>query len=134
MVLPGMQALFGFQLVAVFNRGFAQQLSPIEQRLHLPAIGLMAVAEALIMAPAAHLRQARPREVTEAFLMLASRLVLWSMWSLALGMSRDFYLVAARVILNSALALLLAVALFARLVLCWLVLPRVEGLERVRTR
>ncbi len=31
MVLPGIQALFGFQLIAVFNEGFAQKLSVLEQ-------------------------------------------------------------------------------------------------------
>ena len=40
MVLPGLQALFGFQLIAVFSAGFEVQLSPFEQRLHLLALGL----------------------------------------------------------------------------------------------
>jgi hypothetical protein len=31
MVLPGIQALFGFQLIAVFNEGFAEKLSSNEQ-------------------------------------------------------------------------------------------------------
>lgn len=34
-VLPGVQALFGFQLVVVFNQRFANELSPGEQRIHL---------------------------------------------------------------------------------------------------
>jgi hypothetical protein len=28
MVLPGIQALFGFQMIAVFDSGFSQKLSP----------------------------------------------------------------------------------------------------------
>ena len=28
MILPGLQALFGFQLIAVFNQRFAQDLTP----------------------------------------------------------------------------------------------------------
>ena len=35
MVLPGIQALFGFQLIAVFNQGFAQKLSAAEQAFRL---------------------------------------------------------------------------------------------------
>ncbi|MEO7099505.1 MAG: DUF6328 family protein [Luteolibacter sp.] len=35
MVLPGIQALFGFQLIAVFNSRFAEALSRTEQSLHL---------------------------------------------------------------------------------------------------
>ncbi len=34
MVLPGIQAVFGFQLIAVFNNGF-HSLTPPEQLMHL---------------------------------------------------------------------------------------------------
>ena len=61
MVLPGVQALFGFQLIAVFNTGFAEKLSHGEQRVHLLALALVAMAGALIMTPAAYHRQTSPR-------------------------------------------------------------------------
>ena len=35
MVLPGIQALFGFQLVAVFNQRFSTDLTNSEQIVHL---------------------------------------------------------------------------------------------------
>ena len=35
MVLPGIQTLFGFQLIAVFNQGFKANLSQVEQIIHL---------------------------------------------------------------------------------------------------
>jgi hypothetical protein len=35
MVLPGIQALFGFQLIVVFNPGFDAKLGPRQQELHL---------------------------------------------------------------------------------------------------
>src|SRR5213075_213430 len=76
MVLPGIQALFGFQLVAVFNSGFAQKLSPAEQRLYLVAILLLAVAIACIMAPAAYHRQTGPLQVSRTFIEIATRLLL----------------------------------------------------------
>ena len=44
MVLPGIQALFGFQMIAVFNQGFAEKLSHAEQLVHLVAIVLTVVA------------------------------------------------------------------------------------------
>src|SRR4051812_21763769 len=74
MVLPGMQTLFGFQLIAVFNPGFGQKLTSGEQKLHLLATILVTVAIALIMTLAAYHRQARPRHVTQTFVDLASRL------------------------------------------------------------
>jgi hypothetical protein len=124
MVLPGIQALFGFQLIAVFNPGFAQKLSPVEQQLHLAATTLVAVAVALVMTPAALHRQLEPRAVSEGFILLSSRLLLWSMFPLALGISTDLYLVA-RLILGAALpaAVIAAVLLLVYLAL-WFGLPR----------
>jgi hypothetical protein len=60
MVLPGIQALFGFQLIAVFNTGVAEKLSQGEQELHLLAIALVAVSVALVMTPAAYQRLTGP--------------------------------------------------------------------------
>ncbi|HSR65457.1 MAG TPA: DUF6328 family protein, partial [Xanthomonadaceae bacterium] len=64
MVLPGMQALFGFQLIVVFSERFGVELTHGEQRVHLLAIGLVALAIALIMTPAAYHRQTDPEQVT----------------------------------------------------------------------
>src|SRR3954463_15106322 len=72
MVLPGIQALFGFQLIAVFNEGFEKKLSGAEQRLHLAAIILVALAVALVMAPAAIHRLTQQRAVSERFIWLSS--------------------------------------------------------------
>ena len=43
MVLPGIQALFGFQRIAVFNQGFDEKLTSGEQQLHFLALFLVAV-------------------------------------------------------------------------------------------
>jgi hypothetical protein len=67
MVLPGIQALFGFQLIAVFNDGFDHMLSPGERQLHFLVLFLVALAAALVMAPAAIHRQSQQREVSERF-------------------------------------------------------------------
>src|SRR5437870_2598653 len=92
MVLPGIQALFGFQLIAVFNQGFGEKLSSAEQYVHLAAIVLVVIAVALVMAPAAIHRSTSQREVSERFIWLASRLLLASMVPLALGLCLDVYL------------------------------------------
>ena len=55
MVLPGIQALFGFQLIAVFNERFDGKLSGPQQDLHFAAIALVTLAVAIVMAPAAAL-------------------------------------------------------------------------------
>jgi hypothetical protein len=130
MVLPGIQALFGFQLIAVFNQGFAGKLSSAEQGLHLAATVLVAIAVALVMTPAALHRQLEPRGVSDGFVELSSRLLLWSMVPLAVGISADLYLVA-RVILKATVpAAVIAVALLAVYLGLWFVLPRRGVLRR----
>ena len=123
MVLPGIQALFGFQLIAVFSAAFDQKLSVVEQHLHFIALALVAIAVALVMAPAAFHRQAGITEITDTFIKLSTRLLLMSMWPLTLGVCIDFYIVA-RVLIGGALAPWLATALFSIYVGLWFVLPR----------
>ncbi|MFL5607563.1 MAG: DUF6328 family protein [Gemmatimonadaceae bacterium] len=131
MVLPGIQALFGFQLIAVFNQGFAQELSASEQILHLAATVLVAIAVALVMTPTALHRQLEPRGVSEGLVLISSRLLLWSMVPLALGISLDLYLVA-RVILGAAVpAAVIAVGLLALYLGLWFLLPRSRVVRRM---
>ena len=82
MVLPGVQALFGFQLIAVFNDGFGEKLSHADQLVHLVALLLTVLATVLVMTPAALQRHAEPREVSERFVWLASNLLLAAMYPL----------------------------------------------------
>jgi hypothetical protein len=127
MVLPGIQAVFGFQLIAVFNEAFADKLSRGEQILHLTAISLVVLAIALIMAPAAIHRRTQQREVSERFIWISSQLVLASMFPLALALCLDIYLIG-RIILDSASAsLALAGSLLVIFLVSWIVLPLREG-------
>ena len=126
MVLPGIQALFGFQLIAVFSQGF-DKLTSGEQQLHFLALFLVALAAALVMAPAAIHRQTQQRSVSERFIWLSSLLVLASMFPLALGMSLDVYLIARVVFGTPGIGLVFSAVLLALLILLWMVLPRLEG-------
>jgi hypothetical protein len=129
MVLPGIQALFGFQLVAVFSARFGDELTRGEQRAHLVAIALVAVAVVLIMTPAAYHRQKGARSLTAGFVDLSTRLLLCSMVPLACGIVLDFYLIARVVLLTRAGAAGAAAAL-AVVFLLWFALPRSRALER----
>jgi Family of unknown function (DUF6328) len=123
MVLPGIQALFGFQLIVVFNTGFDQKLDPLEKILHLVAIGLVVVSTALVMTPAAFHRQTGQRRISQSFITLSSRLLLWSMAPLAVAVSLDFYLVA-QTVLSEILSAALAAILFGVFAALWFVFPR----------
>jgi Family of unknown function (DUF6328) len=133
MVLPGIQALFGFQLIAVFSAGFEQSLNKAQQELHLFAILLVAVAIALIMTPAALHRAGGAHEVTSTFIAVSSALLLASMAPLAIGICVEVYLVAA-ILTNSELARIFAVALFLLFIGLWFVFPRMERLQRLVAR
>jgi hypothetical protein len=97
MVLPGIQALFGFQLMAVFNQRF-NELTASEQLIHYIAVLLIALSIGLIMTPAAYHRQVEPGSVSEFFVRLASRLVAIAMLPLAVALCLEVYLLG-RVIL-----------------------------------
>ena len=133
MVLPGIQALFGFQLVVVFSPGFSEKLTRPEQVAHFVAITLIAVAVAIIMTPAALHRGTGSKKVTATFVNLSARLLFLSMLPLALGICLDFYLIA-RVIINDRWVLLLTFGLFTIFMILWFVLPRARSLQRAMSR
>jgi hypothetical protein len=129
MILPGIQALFGFQLIAVFNSRFSELLTPAEQKLHLLAIGLVGIAIALIMSPAAYHRQNGPQQITARFIRVSTRLVLWSMPALAVSLCAEFYLIS-RIVLGNELAIVLAAAQLAICSFLWFVVPHWRGAGR----
>jgi hypothetical protein len=125
-VVPGMQALFGFQLIAVFNATFREELSSFERSIHLTAIVMVTIAFALVTAPAALHRQMDPMAVSRRFIRLSSRLLMASMGPLAVGMCLDVYLVARVIAGTPGIAALVAVSLLAVCAVCWLLLPRLS--------
>jgi hypothetical protein len=126
MVLPGIQALFGFQLIAVFNDSFGEKLTEGEQRLHFIAILLVTAAIALVMAPAAVHRQTQQREVSERFIWLSSRLVLAGMAPLVLGLCLEIYLVSRVIVEQEWIAAVSAAGAFVFFLVLWVGLPRRE--------
>ncbi len=129
MVLPGIQALFGFQLIVVFNPGFDEKFSRLDQYLHLVAIALVAIAVVLVMSPAAWHRQLGPREVSAGFLRISTRLLLASMFPLAFGICLDFFLIAEIITDDGLVPAVMATALLACFIAFWFVFPRLERLR-----
>ena len=124
MVLPGVQALFGFQLIAVFSDGFERRLDEAERTLHLAAIVLVTIAIALVMTPAAYHRQVEPRRATVSFLVLASRLVSAAMLPLAAGLAIDVHLVARVITGMPAVSATIGVVAFLLFVALWFGFPQ----------
>jgi hypothetical protein len=99
-------------------------MSVTEQIVHLCAIGLVALAITLVMAPAAYHRQTTPQQVSDRFIRLSSRFLLWGMFPLAIGISLDFYLIARLILQQTLLSAALASLLLSAFLVLWLVLPR----------
>ena len=133
MVLPGIQALFGFQLVAVFESGFSQMLTPLEQKLHLFALFLTAMAIALVMTPAAFHRQTGPQKITAQFIRLATRLLLWGMLPLLMGLCIDIYLIA-RIIAGRSVGLDAGGWGRRVFIALWFVLPRISDKQQTKAQ
>ena len=134
-MVPGMQALFGFQLIAVFSPSFKDLLSPAEQVLHLAAILLVTIAIALVMAPTALHRQSEPMSVSRVFIATSSRLLMASMVPLAVGICLDVYLIGRVILGTSGAAVIIAALLLGVFFVFWRVIPQLARRRWVsRTR
>lgn len=96
MVLPGAQALLGFQFAALLVEGF-EKLPQSSKYVHFASLSLIGLAIILMMTPAAYHRLVEQGEDTEHFHRFASRTMLASMVPLALGITGDFYVVARKI-------------------------------------
>jgi hypothetical protein len=123
MILPGLQALLGFQLVAVFSTAFETHLSHTEQQIHLLALVLLAIAGALVMTPAAYHRQTRPRQVSAHFLLLSGRLLLIALVPLMFGIALDIYLISRVILGNALVSVVLATSLVVFVAGLWFGFP-----------
>jgi hypothetical protein len=122
MVLPGIQTVFGFQLIAVFNDHFVKL--PIEGRLvHLASMGLIVLAIILTMAPAAFHRISERGCVSRGLVEIASNFLTAGMAMLSLGLTLEFTLISYVVLDDMGAAVGLGGALFVVLVTCWFALP-----------
>ncbi len=132
MVLPGIQALFGFQLVTVFEPIFFQKLIPELQKLHFIALAMTAISVATVLAPAAYHRIAEPQSVSAMFIKLSTRLLLFSMFPLATGITLDFFIIANLILQSVSWSIVLSVVLFIIFVTLWLLFPKYRAAKRSR--
>jgi hypothetical protein len=124
MILPGIQALFGFQLVAVFNDRFAEIFDEFGQALHLAALVCVALACALAMTPAAFHRQNDHGKVSRQLLDISSAFIGAAMIPLMAAISIDIGLVAFVVTESAAISTALGAAGALVIAGLWIVFPR----------
>lgn len=132
MVLPGIQALFGFQLVAAFNQRFTL-LPTSDQYLHYTALLCTAVSAAIIMTPAAYHRIAERFTNSNRFIQIASTLVAVAMVPLMLAICADVYILGLMITEDGLVSSIIALALLLLLSGLWFVFPFIAA-RHVRGR
>lgn len=122
MVLPGIQALFGFQTIAVFNERF-NDLPMYAQDCHVAALALVVIAIALIMMPAAYHRLAEPHIISRRSIAVSSRAICYALAPLAAALSLDIFVVLHAVTGETPLSAGGGVAAFLLLIALWFAYP-----------
>ncbi len=111
-VLPGAQALLGFQLIIMWMTAF-YKIPQAWKVLHLASLTSVGVCTVLLITPAAWHRIVEQGEDSEMLHHITARLLLWAMVFLALGICGDFWIVARITGLGNPLSTGLALALLA---------------------
>jgi hypothetical protein len=91
-VLPGAQALFGFQLAMTLMQGY-ERIPESSKDVHLAATCAIALTVIFLMSPPAYHRIVEGGEDTERFHRFASWMVLAAMVTLPLGFAGDLWIV-----------------------------------------
>jgi hypothetical protein len=121
-IIPGAQALFGFQFIAMLTAGF-DELPQGSKIVHAIALGLVATNVILLMTPAALHRLSFDGEDSESFLRAASAFVTTAPLFLAAGIAAESYVVLGKITEDKLVAAAYAVTSFAVLIGLWYVLP-----------
>jgi glucan phosphorylase len=121
-VIPGAQALLGFQFIAFLTQSFSE-LPLTFQIVHMLGLFAVALAALLLMTPAAVHRIAYGGEDDETFFRFGSAMIIAAALPLAAGIAADVAVVTYKTSENTATALSAGVAALCLLLLTWFALP-----------
>lgn len=117
-VLPGAQALLGFQLIIMWMTAFFN-IPRSWKLLHLASLICVAISTVLLIMPAAYHRIVEQGEDSEMLHHITARALLWAMAFLALGVCGDFYVVARITGIATVPSILLASGLLVTFYGAW---------------
>ena len=121
-LLPGAQALLGFQLAVMLNEAFGK-LPDTSKLIHVAALCCISLAIILLMAPASFHRISFHGQNTESFHRLGSALILAAAIPLAAGIVGDLYVAVTKALEQPAIGAAVALIAFLVLAALWLVSP-----------
>ena len=121
-VLPGAQALLGFQFIAVFTQPF-RQISFTDKTIHFMALLAIASCVVLLLAPAAVHRLAFNGRDEESFHRLGSAIISLAMLPLAVGLACDVYVALRQILEQPLFAATAGILAFGVLIILWYGVP-----------
>jgi hypothetical protein len=130
-VLPGVQALLGFQLASVISQSF-EKLPASSKVVHAASLGCITVAVILLIAPAAYHRIVFSGQVTEEVHRFGSWFVACATVPLAFGLSGDIYVVLTEITASTRLGMFIASFTLVFLIGLWHLLPAIIRAQRIR--
>jgi Family of unknown function (DUF6328) len=128
-MLPGAQALLGFQLAVILTDAFAA-LPSASKIVHVVALCCVSLAVILLIAPASFHRISFHGQNTEPFYRLGSTLVLVAAVPLAVGIVSDLYVAVTKALDRPALGAGIAFAGFLAIGALWFVHPLLRARRR----
>ena len=121
-IIPGGQALLGFQFVATLTKSFAD-LPAVVQYIHATALCAVALSVLLLMTPAALHRIAFHGEDDVEFFHIGSKLIVAAALPLAMGIAADVVVVFYKVSSSMPIAAAAGVMAFIMLLGFWYAYP-----------
>ena len=121
-ILPGAQALLGFQLAIVLTRAF-EQLPKASIIVHAGSLFLVALAVMMLMAPAPYHRIVYAGEDAEDMYRVGSALVMGATLPLGLGLAGDVYVVIAKISGSYVIGSFTGALAFVFLIGLWYIYP-----------
>jgi hypothetical protein len=121
-VLPGATGIFGFQLLITMTSAF-EDLPEAVRLIHFAALGMVALAIIILVAPAAIHRVAFSRADDPRSHRVGSLLITIASAPLILGIAADFYVAAGRLIGYCPLLVIAPVVVLIVLTSAWFLLP-----------
>jgi Family of unknown function (DUF6328) len=121
-IIPGAQALLGFQLIAVLTKAFGELPTGFKY-VHCVALSAVTLSVILLMTPAALHRIGFHGEDDPAFFEIGSRFVVAASVPLAIGIAADVAVVFFKAVGSESVAMASGAASLAALLGLWLAYP-----------
>lgn len=121
-VLPGTQALLGFQLVAAFSYGF-NTIPLLFKYLHILSLILVSISIVLLITPAAFHRIAEYGHDSHRLHVITTRMIIVSMATLGFGLCVDLFVVASIILQSVIIGAIVSGVMLIFCLTAWYIYP-----------